>query len=547
MRLGFGMGIGVALLSCSRFLESPDATYDEPEARAPAPDGFQQYLKASSPQAQAFFGVSLAFQGTTLAVAESFATAGNPNAGAAYVFERLDGRWRPTPIQIPDKRADDGRVPLNLVPMGDLLRLLSIQHWPGIHVALDDQLVAVSVAGHDLESSVSSLTVDGGASVGAAGVVKKDAGWVCVYDRSRLESPRECVSAQDDAHEEDLFGLSLTFSPSSVPVKRLVVGAPRAWSNMLTKGSAAPPPPLTRRGGAAYVFVERDGHFQFEQKVVAPDPVDQDFFGAAVALENDLLVVGAPAEDSAAVDVSDKDEPDTRSLQNGAAYVYRLLEGEWRFEAYVKPKVRNSDNPELFGISLSVADGIVAIGAPGGQSCRAAGNLSPAPGAVYLAEKRDGQWSEECLPVPYDRVGGGFGFDLSLSGDYLSVGAPTDGNPIGGEVSKPLSGTTYLFRRAAFDADASGPDASGADASGVDASGADAAGAGAAAGWKLARIVKAPNADGEDLFGTSVAMGDGLVAIGAPREAGSQSGADASMKDNGTARAGAVYLFSTDL
>ncbi len=62
--------------------------------------------------------------------------------------------------------------------------------------------------------------------------------------------------------------------------------------------------------------------------------------------------------------------------------------------------------------------------------------------------------------------------------------------------------------------------------------------------WTQSESIKAPNVDQDDVFGFSVALAPGLVAIGAPQESGGESGPNANRSDNSAHDAGAAYLFS---
>ncbi len=71
--------------------------------------------------------------------------------------------------------------------------------------------------------------------------------------------------------------------------------------------------------GAAYVFVRTSTTWTEQQKLVASDGVNFDQFGFSVAVDGDVVVVGAPF-----------DEPDPASdPDQGAAYVFRRTGTTW--------------------------------------------------------------------------------------------------------------------------------------------------------------------------------------------------------------------------
>ena len=63
--------------------------------------------------------------------------------------------------------------------------------------------------------------------------------------------------------------------------------------------------------------------------------------------------------------------------------------------------------------------------------------------------------------------------------------------------------------------------------------------------WWQQTYVKAPNTEGSDNFGSSVALSDdgSILAVGAAKEAGGSSGIGGDQADNAAPGAGAVYLY----
>jgi hypothetical protein len=95
------------------------------------------------------------------------------------------------------------------------------------------------------------------------------------------------------------------------------------------------------------------------------DPGKPLLFGWSVALLGNRLVVGAPWNKSAS-----SDPTHTPLLFSGAAYIFdQLAGGTWEETQYVTaPQPGESD---VFGHSVAIAPGIIAIGAP--QQSRVAG------------------------------------------------------------------------------------------------------------------------------------------------------------------------------
>ncbi len=200
-------------------------------------------------------------------------------------------------------------------------------------------------------------------------------------------------------------------------------------------------------------------------------------------------------------------------------------------------------------VALSADGGTLAVGAQiedssatgvfhPGDPDYAAALASNADGAAYVYRRSStGQWNVEAyVKAPNAGIVDQFGGSVALSanGGALAVGArKEDGFHIGAF----NSGDRFYLAALADDSSSASPDSGAAYV--YRRSGANR--------WSVEAYVKAPNAEGLDKFGTSVALsGDGAtLAVGAEREDGSGhtapeawESADDSVKD-----AGAVYLY----
>jgi hypothetical protein len=175
------------------------------------------------------FGRSVALDGTTLLVGAPGASA---CAGAAYVFERLDGLWTSTAaLTAADGAADD-----------DL----------GRAVAVSGETVLVGAPG-----------VDG------PGVQR---GVVYVFERSGGVWNQTATLTASDGADYDMFGFSVAIAGNTA-----VVGA--VYANAAH--------------GAAYVFERSAGAWACVAQFTAPDGIPDDRFGYAVDVSGDTAVVAA--------------------------------------------------------------------------------------------------------------------------------------------------------------------------------------------------------------------------------------------------------------
>ncbi len=143
--------------------------------------------------------------------------------------------------------------------------------------------------------------------------------------------------------------------------------------------------------GAVYVFVRSGTTWSREAYVKASNTQTEDWFGLSVALSADgnVLVVGAPQEDSSAVGLNGN-QASAAALNSGAVYVFLRGGTTWMQHAYVKAS--NTGPGDLFGATGGVsADGnTLAVAAPmedsnaTGINGNQADNSAPNSGAVYV-------------------------------------------------------------------------------------------------------------------------------------------------------------------
>ena len=119
--------------------------------------------------------------------------------------------------------------------------------------------------------------------------------------------------------------------------------------------------------GSAYVFCrDAGGVWTQEAKLTAADADAGDYFGNAVAISGNLIVVGALFDDDA-------------GSFSGSAYVFRRLhKGEWVQEA--KLIGEGVDESDKFGFAVAVDGDLVVVGAP---------SIPFSPGAAYAFRHDD--------------------------------------------------------------------------------------------------------------------------------------------------------------
>jgi hypothetical protein len=171
--------------------------------------------------------------------------------------------------------------------------------------------------------------------------------------------------------------------------------------------------------GAVYVY-RRDNLalYALETKINTPDGLGGDAFGQAVAVFNDIALIGAPYHDSLA------------GIDSGAVYVYRRSNGVWTLETKLLTQCANVDH-SLFGRTLSF-DGTRALI---GELCRL-----PTSGDDFMdvaIRSSDGSWLRERI-TDY-RIG-----SAVWDGDRAIIGIPVQ---YGGGEFQYVSGLVRQFRR----------------------------------------------------------------------------------------------------
>ncbi|KPK72508.1 MAG: hypothetical protein AMJ79_15680 [Phycisphaerae bacterium SM23_30] len=166
--------------------------------------------------------------------------------------------------------------------------------------------------------------------------------------------------------------------------------------------------------GTAYIFRYQDHIWKQEAKLTKPGGLKGDLFGHSVALCKQKALVGAIG---------------TRSM---SAYVFQYQDPNWALEA--KLTAADVDWGDNLAASLVLTDEMALIGAPGN------GQPSTGPGKVYIFRHDDTGWYEHGKVYAFDKEGEDlFGYSIALSGDRALVGARFNS-----ELGKH-AGAAYIF------------------------------------------------------------------------------------------------------
>ncbi|RYY74728.1 MAG: hypothetical protein EOO52_10345 [Gammaproteobacteria bacterium] len=382
------------------------------------------YLKASNTDSNDWFGWSIALSGDgkTLAVgapAESSNATGvngdqtdntSTATGAVYVFVKIDGSWsQQAYIKSPHARDSiDGvtRLPNTNLRFGYNLALSTDGNTLAVTAINEDGTsVGVNCGPYFKTYSSSSSNSQGyviretNYDVGAAYIFKRTNG---VWTHQAYFKPRFNLSGLS-------FGFSLALSGDGTT---LAVGT--VADNFLTSGVKS----LTT--------------------TACVDPSNSDS-SLSVASSVSSSVSSSKSSLTSLSGNSSSSSLFAGGIESGAVYVYRLVEGTWVEEAYVKPS--DSNNSDFFGTSITLSqDGnLMAVGAPEEDS-KDSGSTNATitlegiteyldTGAVYIFEKPGDTWTEQVKIKPTVvgwKQSFGASVALSLDGNTLAVGAPND-------------------------------------------------------------------------------------------------------------------------
>ncbi len=336
-----------------------------------------------------------------------------------------------------------------------------------------------------------------------------DSGAVYVFTRTGSNWSQQAYLKASNTDAYDGFGVSVALAGDT-----LVVGAPGEASNATGINNSevnnnAP------NSGAVYVFTRTGTDWSQQAYVKASNTETNDGFGESVALAGDTLAVGATGESSDATGI-DGGQGNNLAPESGAVYVFTRTGSDWTQQAYVKAS--NTGGVDWFGYSVALADDTLAVGAifeasnATGINGNQGNNSAPESGAVYVFTRTNETWVQQAY-VKASNAGAGdlFGSSIALVGDTLAVGAfgeaSANGNPTNNSATD--SGAAYVFTRTGSE-------------------------------WSQQAYVKASNPGSFDLFGSSIALSGGTLAVGAFGEAS----ADGNPTDNNAPDSGAAYIFS---
>jgi hypothetical protein len=316
-------------------------------------------LNNPSPASADYFGTSVAVSGKYVVVGADHDDTGAPDAGSAYVY--------------------------------DLTSTTPAQPWATLN---DPTSVASAFFGYSVAVSPDYVVV--GAEQDKTGTIV--AGRAYVYALSSLPANTSIVINDPAPATGDFFGNAVAVSGNSVVVGALLDDAG------------------TTNAGSAYVYAVTPSTANFVTALINPSPAAGDLFGSSVAVSGNIVVVGAPQDDTGAANA-------------GAAYVYDFNSATPTIPIafLANPTPAPDDN---FGNAVAVSGKYVVVGAylHGSGSAYLFDLTSSPPGALI------GSFNN---PTPVMHAN--FGVSVAISGTTVVVGADKDAT------SSTSAGGAYIY------------------------------------------------------------------------------------------------------
>ncbi len=178
--------------------------------------------------------------------------------------------------------------------------------------------------------------------------------------------------------------------------------------------------------GTAYEYVFRSGLWTYQTEIIpATEPADEAYFGQSVAIQGDLMVIGAR-----------NDNPN----KAGSLYVFRRTSTGWCQIARLTPQ--DGEKNDQYGFTVAIAGNTIAVGARRADFVKGT-KLETDEGAAYVYSVNGNNVEFVTILTASDTTAGDeFGQSIAIAGDVIAVGAPKT------DIEQNADqGAIYLFRR----------------------------------------------------------------------------------------------------
>lgn len=344
----------------------------------------QAFIKASNTGVEDIFGASIDLDGDTLVVGASLEDGENDDitdSGAVYVFQRTDGIWsQQALIKAPEPQVT-GRLGEAVAISGDTLVASARGHTESGTVSgpvyvyqrengvwsLDGTLLGSNselgdLFGIDLDINGSMIAVGANGESSSSRIINGDktnndrerSGAVYIFERNNETWNETAYIKSQNSDEFDNFGISLALSGEMLAIAALEDSNATGINGDQNNNSA-------EEAGAVYVYSLESGQWQHQAYIKASNTAEGDWFGTALDISEDQLIVGAWKETTRVAGVNANQDRQFSQSEVGAAYLFDLIDNEWTQTAYLKAS--NSTGLAAFGEKVALSGDIIAVGA----------------------------------------------------------------------------------------------------------------------------------------------------------------------------------------
>lgn len=223
--------------------------------------------------------------------------------------------------------------------------------------------------------------------------------YIFYYDGSSWSEQQKLTASDGDI--EDRFGNSVSISGDNI-----LIGAKLDDDNGTSSGST-------------YIFLYDGLSWVEQQKLIASDGIDGDYFGCSVSISGDYALIGAWGNDN-------------NGSYSGSAYIYHYDGTSWSEQQ--KLTASDGDAVDMFGHSVSISGDYALIGAFGND------DNGSSSGSAYIYHYDGLSWGEQQKLTASDGAENDwFGWSVSISGDCALIGARNDDD------NGSSSGSAYIY------------------------------------------------------------------------------------------------------
>jgi FG-GAP repeat len=228
-----------------------------------------------------------------------------------------------------------------------------------------------------------------------------------IFKRTGSAWVQQAELLASDGETQDYFGYSVSISGDYA-----IVGA-------IEKNIGA-----NNNQGKAYIFKRTGTTWAEQASLIASDGSAFNDFGCSVSISGDYAIVGAFIKDIGT------------NFDQGKAYIFNRTGTTWTEQA----SLIASDGAiyDKFGLSVSISGDYAIVGAHEKNI-----GINADQGKAYIFKRTGTNWAEQAGIVSLDGTAGDkFGTSVSISGDYVIIGAPR--KTVEGNVRR---GKAYIFKR----------------------------------------------------------------------------------------------------